>query len=111
MTKKSAFTRSVLRLKFISSTRFGRALDVKQCCMKTSFISHYLLKLSSLFGKKVFCGIQTYSCDFSGITKKMEKKSERGVKGTKNKLFPPKEGTLASSISPPSPSFFLIGAM
>ena len=79
--------------------------------MKTSFISHYLLKLSSLFGKKIFCGIQKYSCDFSGITTKMEKKSERGVKGTKNKLFPPKERTLASSISPPSPSFFLIGAM
>ena len=38
-------------------------------------------------------------------------KSERGVKGTKNKRFPPKERTLASSISPPSPSFFLIGAM
>ena len=61
--KKSAFTRSVLRLKFIISTCFGRALDFKQCCMKISFFSHYKLKLSSLFRKKIFCGIQTYSCD------------------------------------------------
>ena len=48
---------------------------------------------------------------YVGITTKMEKKSERGVKGTKNKRFPLKERTLASSICPPSPSFFLIGAM
>ena len=33
----------------------------------------------------------------------MEKKSERGVKGTKNKRFPPKERALASSFHLPPP--------
>ena len=48
---------------------------------------------------------------FCGISTKMEKKSERGVRGTKNKRFPPKERALASSIPSPSPSSFLYGAM
>ena len=39
--KRSDFIRSILRMKFIISTRFGGALDFKQCCMKISFFSHY----------------------------------------------------------------------
>ena len=61
--KKSAFTWSVLGMKFIISTCSGRALDSKQRCMKVSFFSHNLLMLSSFIENKIFCGIQTYSCD------------------------------------------------
>ena len=109
--KRSDFIRSILRMKFIISTRFGGALDFKQCCMKISFFSHYWLKLSSLFRKKIFCGIQTYSCDkihlIQWYNNEDGEKSVWGVKGTKNKRFPPKERALASSI----PSSFLYGAM
>ena len=75
-------------MKFIISTCFGKALDSKQCCMKISFFSHNLLMLSSLIrNKKFFLEYKhilaiRYTL-FSGMTTKMEKKSERGVKGTK----------------------------
>ena len=39
--KRSDFIRNILRMIFIVSTRFGGALDLKQCCMKISFFSHY----------------------------------------------------------------------
>ena len=72
-------------MKFIISTCFGKALDSKQCCMKISFFSHNLLMLSSLIRNnleyKNILAIR-YTL-FSGITTKLEKKSERGVKGTK----------------------------
>ena len=38
---------------------------------------------------------------FCGISTKMEKKSERGVKGTKNKRLPPKERWRPQSPLPP----------
>ena len=102
-------------MKFIISTCSGRALDSKQRCMKVSFFSHNLLVLSSLIENKIFCGIQTYSRDKIQLIQWYDnedgKKSERGVKGTTNKRLSPKERTLGSSISPPSSSSFLIGAM
>ena len=93
-------------MKFIISTCFGKALDSKQCCMKISFFSHNLLMLSSLIRNKNFFGIQTYSCDKIHFiqwydNEDGEKRVKGGVKGTKNKRFPPKERTLAPSIPPP----------
>ena len=49
---------------------------------------------------KIFCGIQTYSCDKIQLIQWYDnedgKKSERGVKGTKNKRLSPKSSTDAS---------------
>ena len=71
-------------MKFIISKCSGRALDSKQRCMKVSFFSHNLLMLSSLIKNKIFCGIQTYSCDKIQLIQWYDK--EDGKKKVKGEL-------------------------
>ena len=108
--KKSAFIQSVLRMKFVISTCFGKALYFRQCCMKISFFSHNLLMLSSLIRNKIFCGIQTHSCDKIHFiqwynNEAGEKKVKGELKEQKINVFPKR--AYASVLNPPSLPLFL----
>ena len=76
--------------------------------MKISFFSHYSLKLSSLFRKKIFFGIQTYPCNKIQLiqwydNEDGEKKVKGELKEQKINLFLQKSWRPQSPLPPPLP--------
>ena len=70
--------------------------------MKISFFSHYSLKLSSLFRKKISFGIQTYPCNKIQLILWYDNEDgEKKVKGELKERLPPKERWRPQSPLPP----------